>query len=143
MLVDANILIYAYHTGSPYHGRMKSWLDGTLNGVPKAGLPWASLLAFARIVTNPRVFEKPATVDAAWTQVLDWTRAPAAWIPHPTEEHAEVIRRILRKVSVHANDIPDLHLAALAIEHGLRICSTDSGFSRYPDLRWVNPLVET
>lgn len=140
ILVDANLLIYAYNKSSDQHQEAKGWLDTALNGIPKVGLPWASLLAFTRIVTNHRIFETPAPPSHAWEQVMKWIQAPAAWVPQETEHHAEVIQNIIQAVSIGANDIPDIHLAALAVEHGLKIYSTDSDFSKYHGIDWINPL---
>jgi hypothetical protein len=140
ILVDANLLIYAYNKSSDQHQNSKDWLDMVLNGVPKVGLPWNSLLAFARIVTNHRIFETPSSPERAWDQVIKWTQAPAAWIPQETEHHAEIIRKIVQAVSIDANDLPDVHLAALAVEHGLKIYSTDSDFLKYPGIELINPL---
>jgi len=142
ILVDANLLIYAYNESSAQHLEAKEWLDTVLNGIPKVGLPWSSLLAFTRIVANHRIFETPAPPKHAWEQVLKWTQAPAAWIPQATKHHGEAVREIIRSVSIDANDIPDVHLAALATEHGLKIYSTDSDFAKYPGIEWINPLVK-
>ena len=59
ILVDANLLVYAHVEGFPQHESARKWLDGTLNRAAPVGLPWESLLAFLRLVTNPRVFEQP------------------------------------------------------------------------------------
>ncbi|MFL5267181.1 MAG: type II toxin-antitoxin system VapC family toxin [Stellaceae bacterium] len=141
ILVDANILIYARVRSFEQHQRAREWLDQQLNGVPRVGLPWASLLAFLRIVTNPRIFERPEPIAEAWDQVRAWLSCRNAWIPEPTERHAELLSTLFALPGVHANLVPDAHLAALAIEHGLALCSTDGDFGRFPDLRWLNPLV--
>jgi uncharacterized protein len=105
------------------------------------GLPWASVLAFLRLVTNPRVFERSEPITDAWRQVLAWLGCETVWIPQPTERHAEVLGYLLATPGVHANLVPDAHLAALAIEHELVLYSTDGDFGRFPGLRWLNPLV--
>lgn len=140
ILLDANLLIYAHVGSCPQHEAARDWLDGELNGVGPVGFPWPSLLAFLRLVTNPRLFERPETAASAWTQVTDWLDCDTAWIPQPTERHAEVLGRLLRLPGAQANLLPDAHLAALAIEHGLTLCSTDTDFARFPELRWLNPL---
>jgi predicted nucleic acid-binding protein len=94
ILVDANILTYSHVESFAQHQAARAWLDQQLNGTTRVGLPCVSLVAFLRLVTNPRVFERPE---------------PA-------------------------------HLAALALEHGLTLCSTDGDFARFPALRWINPL---
>ncbi|HTF36442.1 MAG TPA: type II toxin-antitoxin system VapC family toxin [Myxococcota bacterium] len=140
ILVDANILIYAHVQGFAQHERARAWLDDRLNGTAQVGLPWPSVLSFLRLVTNPRVFEHPASIRAAWHQVEEWLDCEAAWIPLPTERHPEVLARLLTEANVRANLVPDAHLAALAIEHGLMLASTDGDFARFPGLRLENPL---
>ena len=89
-------------------------------------MPWVSLLAFVRLVTNPRVFESTEPVDRAWEQVTDWVGSPVSWIPLPTEDHAEVLGRMLTTSGVVADLVPDAHLAALAVEHGFKLCFADT-----------------
>jgi len=91
-------------------------------------------------VTNPRVFEHPEPVDKAWEQVEEWLDCAPVWVPLPTESHRDVLKAILVDQSLRANLVQDAHLAALAIEHGLLLCSTDGDFGRFPDLRWENPI---
>lgn len=141
ILVDANLLIYAYDTTSARHEAARVWLDDRLNGRARVGLPWPSLLAFLRIVTNPRVFESPAPLADAWAQVEEWLACEAAWVPAPTERHPQVLGELLRGANARANLVPDAHLAALAIEHGLTLASTDGDFARFLGLRVENPLV--
>jgi toxin-antitoxin system PIN domain toxin len=111
-----------------------------LNGSGPVGLPWPSLLASLRIVTNPRVFERPEPMADAWRQVHTWLEAEVVWIPQPTERHCDVLGKLLTAAGLQANLVPDAHLAALAIEHGLLLCSTDGDFGRFTDLRWQDPL---
>jgi toxin-antitoxin system PIN domain toxin len=139
-LVDANLLVYAHVVSAPQHERAREWLDGQLNGTAPVGLPWPSLLAFLRLVTNPRVFDRPEPVAQAWAQVLAWLGCETVWIPRPGERHAELLGALLALPGLHANLVPDAHLAALAMEHGLLLCSTDGDFGRFPRLRWTNPL---
>lgn len=140
ILVDANLLIYAHVSTFPQHAAAHAWLDVQLNGRGPVGLPWPSVLSFLRIVTNPRIFERPESTANAWRQAKAWLDADVTWIPAPTERHAEVLASLFDATGVQANLIPDAHLAALAIEHGLILHSTDGDFARFPDLRWHNPL---
>jgi hypothetical protein len=141
ILVDANLLIYAHVSSFPQHRRAHHWLDAQLSGNSPVGLPWPSLLGFLRIVTNPRVFQRPEPLTEAWRQVGAWLEAEVAWTPQPTERHRDVLGTLLTVTGVQANLVPDAHLAALAIEHGLLLCSTDGDFGRFPELRWQNPLI--
>ena len=140
MIVDANVLLYAEDSSSPHHVRATAWLTEALNGHVRIGLPWPSLLAFVRIRTHPRAYEHPLPSDEAWTRVTDWLAAPAAWVPAPTPRHAEVLGGLVRRHGLVGNAIPDAHLAALAIEHGVGVCSTDTDFSRFASVPWTNPL---
>lgn len=104
------------------------------------GLPWESLTAFLRIVTNPRLGRDPLSPARAGHQVATWIDAPAAWIPTPTPDHARVLSELIEKHDVRGNLVPDAHLAALAICHGVPVCSADTDFARFGEIRWVNPL---
>lgn len=139
-MVDTNLLIYAHVKSFSQHEAVRDWLDEQLSGVPLVGLPWATLLAFLRVVTNPRVFERPQPIADAWRQVEAWLRCDTVWTPEPTERHAELLSEFLALPGVHANLVPDAHLAALATEHGLTLCSADGDFARFPGLHWLNPL---
>lgn len=140
ILVDANLLVYATTSSLAQHERARAWLDERLNGSAPVGLPWPSLLAFIRLVSNPRIFERPRPLVEAWRQVEAWLDWSTAWIPQPTERHREVLGRLLETAVQRPSLVPDAHLAALAIEHGLILCSTDGDFARFPQLRWDNPL---
>ena len=140
ILIDANILIYAAMRVLPQHGAASAWLDRQLNGSNRVGLPWPSLLGFLRVVTNPRVFANPPSMQEAWGRVTTWLGCETVWVPQPMDRHPELLGRLLSLPGVRANLVHDPHLAALAIEHGLILCSTDGDFARFPGLRWQTPL---
>ena len=140
ILVDANLLMYAANGAAPEHDRARSWLDDRLNGSARVGLPWPSLLAFVRLATNPVVVRDPASMADAWQQVEEWLGCEPAWTPLPGAEHSAILGRLLESPGMTSRLVPDAHLAALAVEHGLTLCSTDGDFARFPGLRWENPL---
>ena len=140
MLVDANILLFAANPSAPEHAAAASWLEARLNGERRVGLPWESLSGFLRIATHPRAFPRPIRPDDAWGLIEDWLAAPMAWIPLPTERHGDVLGALVRRYRLSGRLIPDAHLAALAIQHGLDVVSADSDFARFTEIRWVNPL---
>jgi hypothetical protein len=139
ILVDANLLVFAHVSDFLEHGAALDWLDAALNGTGPVGLPWPSLLTFVRLTTNPRIFERPLAMAEAWSQVTAWLDVPSATIPTPTVNHAQVMASLMPAVT-RSNLLPDAHVAALAIEHGLVLCSTDGDFARFEGLRWQNPL---
>jgi uncharacterized protein len=140
ILIDANILVYAHVSSFAQHNLARDWLDQQLNASTSVGLPWPSVLAFLRLVTNPRVFEHLEPIHDAWQQVRTWLKSETTWIPQPTERHADLLGEFLALPGVHGNLVPDAHLAALAVEHGLTLCSTDGDFARFQGLRWLNPI---
>ena len=141
ILVDTNLLIYAGVKSAPHHAEAKNWLDGHLNGDFPVGLPWVSLLGFLRIVTNTRIFDPPVSALDAWRVVEYWLDCTTVWIPQPGENHRTVLGRLYQTAPPCGNLVPDAHLAALAIEHGLILCSSDGDFSRFSELKWENPLI--
>lgn len=140
MIVDANLLLYAVDEESPHNAAAAAWLEETLAGNSRVGLPWQTIGAFLRIVTHPRVAQNPLAAAAAWRYVEDWLAAPVAWIPPATEITARVYAKLSAQVEITGNLVPDAQLAALAIEHGVELASADTDFMRFPGLRWTNPL---
>jgi uncharacterized protein len=96
ILIDANILIYAHVTSFAQHKLARDWLDRQLNGSAPVGLPWASVLGFLRLVTNPRVFERRESIGDAWQQVRAWFASDSAWVPQPNRTARRSIGRISR-----------------------------------------------
>ena len=139
-LVDANLLLYATDERSPRHRAAKPWLEGQLSGSDPIAFAWPVLLAFLRVSTSHRVFERPLPPNRAFDVVDRWLAQPCAVIVHPGERHAALLRQLLSPLGTAANLVSDAHLAALAIEHGAELHSCDSDFSRFSGLRWVNPL---
>ena len=141
-LVDVNLLMYAYDADSPHHALAGPWLNQRLAGHERLGLPWETLLAFVRLGSNPRVFERSRPVAELWIQVQEWLSAAPVWVPVATESHEQVLATLVPATTSHRL-VHDAHLAALAIEHGLILCTADRGFARFPGLRWENPLEVT
>ena len=141
MLVDANLLLYAVDERSPYHRASRTWLSSALTGDRRVALPWLSLTAFVRMTTNPRASDRPLSAIEAWGFVRDWLRCDLTWTPNPTDRHAEVLGSLIQRYDLRGNMITDAQLAALAIEHGLRVYSADTDFAQFSEIDWVNPLV--
>jgi toxin-antitoxin system PIN domain toxin len=140
ILIDVNILLYSINVDSDRHTAAREWLETQLAGSARVGLPWPSVLGFMRVATHPRASRRPLMMKAAWQQVSEWLSAEPVWMPGPTERHAAVLAQLLALPGVYGNLVMDAHLAALAIEHGLTLCSTDGDFARFPGLQWRNPL---
>lgn len=140
ILIDTNLLLYAGIRGVPEHDRARPWLEDQLTNTPRVGLPWHSLLGFVRLASNKRAYSHGPSVGQAWQAVREWLALDNVWIPSPTDQHAATLDALFASASVGSGGVMDIHLAALAIEHGLTLCSADTGFARYKNLRWVNPL---
>ena len=141
-LPDVNLFVYAYDLNSPRNGSALSWLEKTLSGSETVALAWPTLLGFVRISTNPAIFEQAMTSEEALDLVDSWLALPPVTVVHPTNRHAAVLRDMLAPLGTAGNLTSDAHLAALAIEHGATLCSCDNDFSRFPGLRWEDPLRE-
>ena len=140
ILVDANILLYAEDNGGARHAAARAWWDAQLSGAEPVCLCWTVLCAFIRIGTNRRVFEAPLSLDEARARVQNWLDQPCVRLIHATQRHWSLLSEILVAGQATANLVTDAHLAALAIEHGCTLCSTDADFGRFPGLKWRNPL---
>lgn len=139
ILLDANLLVYAHAPASPHHRPARAWFEEIMSAPDRVGFPWPTLLAFVRLMGNPHAAGDPAPLRESWRRVEGWLARPQSWIPVPTERHQQILADLLDGETRH--DIAnDAHLAALAIEHGLTVCSTDRDFSRFPGIRWENPL---
>ena len=99
-----------------------------------------TLWAFLRSITNPRLFERPLTIAEASAHVSSWLAQPSAGILEPGERHWEILRQLARDGQATGPLVMDAALAAIAIEHGATLCTTDRDFARFPGLTWTNPL---
>lgn len=139
-IVDLNLLIYAINRDSPHHARARAWLEATLSADEPVGLPWVVVLGFIRLSTSDRVLPRPLTTDQSISVVDSWLSQPVVVPVGPGDEHWRLLRQLLGDSGSAGNLTTDAHLAALAIEHGAELCSTDADFARFAGLRWQNPL---
>ena len=140
ILVDANLLIYAIDTDSPHHARARPWLEELLSGTTTVGLAWVVILAFLRITTRPGILNRPLTPDRALEFIAEWLAQPYVGAVSAGEHHWQTLRNLLKTSGTAGNLVSDAHLAALAIEHGYAVYSTDHDFKRFPGVEHVNPL---
>lgn len=140
ILLDVNLLVYAHDETSEYHPQARQWWENQLNGSQMIGLSWVGLLGFIRLLTNPRIFQNPYSPPEILAIVGMWLEQPHVNIIHPSERHFTLLARLIRQVGAAANLTTDAHLAALAIERGLILQTTDADFARFPGLKWNNPL---
>ncbi len=138
-LTDVNLLLYALDSAAPRH-RAARVAGGAAVGGRDVRLHLVVLLAFLRLSTNPRVFDRPLDPAEAFDVVDGWLAQPCATVVHPTDRHVAVLRELLAPLGTAGNLTTDAHLAALALEHGAELCSSDSDFSRFPGLRRNDPL---
>ena len=142
-VIDLNILLYAINQDSAHHGKVRPWLESVLNQDEPVALPWIVLLGFLRLTTNPRIMPKPLSTEEAMSVIDGWLNRPVVLILHPGEEHWRILRELLRETGSAGNLTTDAHLAALAIENGCELCSTDTDFGRFKQLKSTNPLSST
>lgn len=143
ILVDANLLLYAYQPRAAQHEASSQWLETSLNGPDFVRFAWLTLWAFVRIATNPRVFERPLSGAEAQAAVASWLAQPTVGILEPGERHWAILCELMREGQTTGPLVMDAVIAALAIEHGATLCTTDRDFARFAALRWMNPLTAT
>jgi uncharacterized protein len=140
ILIDANLLIYAVNKDAPLHSEAKAWLESALTGRETVGLAWSVLLAFLRLTTRPGAFGKPLKVETALSVVEAWLNQPNVVTVEPTPAHFRTLRDLILPLGTAGNLTSDAHLAALALEHGAELLSTDHDFARFTRLNWRDPV---
>lgn len=139
-LLDVNVLLYAFRDAAPDHERYRSWLEDILDADEPVGISDLVLSSFVRIATHPRVFDPPATLDDALAFADAVRDAPNAVPVSPGSRHWELFERMCRDGRARGNMVTDAYLAALALESGSEMITTDRDFARFPGLRWRHPL---
>jgi hypothetical protein len=139
-LLDANILLYAYDRDSVQHEACRSWLELAFNAEEVVGLPWQTLLAFIRIATNPRAVKRPLSGKAACDIVASWLERPNVSVPFAGERFWAIFVDLVADAKITGPLVTDTALAALAIEQGASLYSTDRDFRRFQGLKLADPL---
>jgi len=139
-VVDLNLIIYALNSDSPFHEKAHQWLEEALSSDEVFGLPWVVILGFLRITTNPRIMPNPISSNSALEIIENWLSLPMVRVLSPSKRHWDIFRRIIEPLGAAGNLTTDAHLAALAVECGATLYTTDNDFSRFQFLKWVNPI---
>ncbi len=140
IVVDANLILYAEDSLSQHHKRARDWWDKQLSGTEPVGLCWPVLTAFLRIATNPRLHQRPLSLDEACEKVESWIAQPCVHVIQPTTQHWAVLRELMKKAHATSNLVSDAHVAAIAVEHDATLYSSDRDFARFKGVKWINPL---
>ena len=142
MLIDTNLLVYATFTGAPEHDRARGWLEERLlEGEGTVALCWPVVYAFLRLITSARVFgEHAVTVREGWAVAAAYLEQPALRLVAAGAGHRAIAAELAQTPGLRSDDVADVEIAALAIEHGLVLASHDHGFRRFSRLRVVDPL---
>jgi toxin-antitoxin system PIN domain toxin len=140
ILVDANLLIYAYDESSPFQGAARRWVESVLSGAEPVRLSWTTLMAFLRIMTNPSLFERPLSTREAMEIIGELTATRCVTLIHPGKRHLSILGRLLSETGIRGPRVMDAHLAAIAIEHRATLCTTDRDFDQFRGLRLHFPL---
>jgi uncharacterized protein len=140
IVVDANILIYSYDSGSSQHAKARAWVEETFSGLESVGLSWKTVSAFLRVMTNTRLPGPRLSLEQAVRLVDEWLEQPHVRVLSPSDEHWILLRRMIVEGQASGALISDAQLAALTMEYGGELHTTDRDFARFPGLRWTNPL---
>jgi uncharacterized protein len=140
ILVDANVLIYAIDADSHHQRPARRWLEQALSGTTPVGLAWIVILAFLRLTTRSGILRSPLAPERALAFVDEWLAQPYVRAVSPGEGHWTILSKLLRDSGMAGNLASDAHLAAIALELGASICTTDRDFERFPGIDRVDPL---
>lgn len=141
ILPDANLLLYAYDSGSPFHRAAARWWAALLSEPEPVGLCPVVVFAFLRLSTHPKVFGHPLTVVEAGERIASWLARPNVRLLVPGPHHVDAVCRLLAKAGTAANLVTDAQIAALAQEYGATVHTADTDFARLKSVRWENPLM--
>lgn len=140
IVLDANLLLYAYDSASSHHEKARNWIEATFSAAAPVGLPWPTISAFLRIMTNPKLPGERFSISEAVDVVNQWIEQPNIRVLVPGEDHWTLFRQMLIEGQARGPLASDAQLAALTIEYGGVLHTTDRDFARFPGLRWKNPL---
>lgn len=141
-LNDVNVLVYAFREEFPGHRPCRDWLFRLLNGEGSFGVSDLVLSSFLRIATHPGILDPPAAFEAALKFAETLRNAPNAVPVVPRGRHFEIFVRLCRETKAKGNLVPDAYLAAMAIESGCVLVTTDRDFERFSGLRHRHPFAE-
>jgi predicted nucleic acid-binding protein len=96
ILIDANLLLYAYQPSAAQHERSRRWLENALSGSDLVRFAWITLWAFVRIATNPRVFEYP----------LARRQAHSSWMRCSQPLHSSTALRFFQRIAISRDSRP-------------------------------------
>ena len=139
-LIDVNILLYAYNDQVEHHTESRRWLDQVFEEPETVALPWLVTQAYIRIVTNPRILSTPFTLKEAIDDVSGWLKRSNVQAIEPSSNYWSIFGSLLLETGTTGPKVTDVALAALAIDHGAVLCSTDRDFRRFPGLKLLDPL---
>jgi uncharacterized protein len=137
---DANLLLYAYDTASPFHSRARDWWAGCLSGREAVGLTHVTLFAFLRISTSGRVYEQPLALDEAANHIRSWLQRSVTRLLLPDDEHFERAVELLEAAGTGGNLVTDAQIAALALAYRAEVHTADRDFLRFPGLACRFPI---
>ena len=140
IMPDANLLLYAYDSDSPFHKASARWWTKLLSGHEPVGLCPVVVFSFLRLATHPKVFTRPMTVGEATQRVQAWIDRPNVRMLYPGPQHFVAVCALLEAAGTAGNLVSDAQIAALAMEYGAEIHTADTDFARFKGLAWNNPL---
>lgn len=142
IVFDANLLLYAYNSAAPNHTRARLCVEDAFSGTEAVGLPWQTVSAFLRIITNRQLAGDRLSMEEAAAVVEEWAATPVIHLLAPGDRHWAFFRRMLLEGQASGPLTTDAELAAVTMEYGGVLYTTDRDFTRFPGLKWVNPLAD-
>ena len=140
IIPDINLLLYAYDSVSPFHAKAASWWRACLSDTETIGLPQVVVFGFVRVGTNARAFHHPMTPPEAARHVRSWLGQPVVQVLDSGPDHVGQVLKLLESVGAAGNLVTDAQIAAIALDHGAVLHTSDTDFVRFSGVRWLNPI---
>lgn len=141
ILPDVNILLYAYDVNSPFHSKSLTWLE-TILSEDEVFFSWHTITGFLRIITHPSALKNPTTIEKAVSIVNKWLEPDNTHLVFLEKKNWPLFSKMLIDGQASGNLVMDAHLAAMAASCGAKLASTDRDFTRFPDIKYTNPIAK-
>lgn len=140
--VDTNILVYAHREDASWHAAAFAKVRALAEGRAAWAIPWPCLHEFLAVVTHPRIYTPPTPIAKALEQVAAWIESPSVVLLSEGSGYWERLHKTMGVGRIVGPQVHDARIAALCLEHGVReLWTADRDFSRFPDLKALNPLL--
>ena len=139
--VDVNVLLYASDQADPRNDKAIQFLQNRVSDPELFCIAWSTVMAYIRISTHPSIFSHPLSPEEALGNIENLLDLPRVRVLSEDDDFLVMYRNVVSKFPVRGNLVPNAHLAALLLQHGVRkIFTAESDFKKFEFLEVENPF---